>query len=107
MIVVISSQQDNIDSSVNERFGRSPYLIRVDTETMAWQALENPGIQQAHGAGVSTAQLVIDQKANVALSGDFGPNAASALSAAGVAMRTFKNKDVTVKQALAELDLIA
>ena len=105
MIVIISSQQDSIESQVNERFGRSPFLIRVDTETMAWKAIENPGTQQAHGAGVASAQLVIDENADVVLSGDFGPNASTALKAAGVGMRIFKDRNATVKQALADLDL--
>lgn len=99
MIVIITAQENTIDSPVNERFGRSPYLIRVDTDSMEWQGFENASIHHAHGAGIATAQFVIDQKAEIVLSGDFGPNAANTLNAAGVIAQMFPQKDMTVKEA--------
>ncbi len=99
MILIISAQQPQYDGPVERRFGRAPWLIKVNTETGAWEAFQNPGEGKSGGAGVSAAQFVIDQKADAAASGDFGPNAAAALRAADVEMYLFTNDALTVKEA--------
>lgn len=99
MIVIITAQKGTIDSIVNERFGRAPYLIKVDTDSMNWEAFENANIHHAHGAGIATAQFVIDQKAELVMSGDFGPNAANTLNTAGIIAQIFPQKNMTVKEA--------
>ena len=98
MILIISAQQSQLDSPVNDRFGRAPWLIKIDTETGEWQALQNPGPGQSGGAGVAAAQFVIDQKADAAASGDFGPNAAGAFRAANVKMYLFGKDGLTVRE---------
>ena len=100
MIVMISSQKPDLESPINERFGRSPYLIKVETQTISWESFSNPGISQSGGAGVAAAQFVIDQKAEAVISGDFGPNASRALSTAGVHMYLFDRDITTVLQAV-------
>ncbi len=100
MVIIISSQQDSMDSPVDQRFGRCHWLIKVNTETEVWEALPNPGVSQSGGAGVAAAQFVIDQAAAVVVSGDFGPNAAAAFRAANVEMRLFTPDVATVQQAV-------
>lgn len=100
MILVISAQQPQIDSPVDDRFGRSPWLIKMDTDTNRWEAFPNPGASQSGGAGVAAAQIVIDQHANTVISGDFGPHAASAFQAATIEMRLFSKDTSTVQQAI-------
>lgn len=100
MILLISAQQQRLDSTIDDRFGRSPWLIRMDTETNQWEALPNPGAGQSGGAGVAAAQFAIDQKANVVISGDFGPHAASAFRAANIEMCLFTSAISTVQQAI-------
>lgn len=89
MILLISSQGQNLESPIESRFGRCPWLIKYDTETKESQALPNPGGRQSGGAGVAAAQFVIDQAADAVISGDFGPNAASALGASNITMIRF------------------
>ncbi len=98
MILIISAQQPQLDSQVDDRFGRAPWLIRVDTENMEWQAYQNPGAGRSGGAGVAAAQLVIDQKADAAASGDFGPNASGAFRAANIEMYLFGKDALTVQE---------
>ena len=100
MILFISAQQPFMDSPVDERFGRSSWLIKVNTETSHWEALQNPGASQSGGAGVAAAQFVIDQNADIAVSGDFGPHAAGALRAANIERRLFTGEVSTVEQAV-------
>lgn len=103
MIVIISAQQPGLDSPVEYRFGRSTWLIRVDTKSNQWKAFPNPGASQSGGAGVAAAQFVIDQKAESVISGDFGPNAASAFRAAHISMHRCSNDNTTVRQAVDHL----
>lgn len=100
MILLISAQKPTIESPKDERFGRCRWLIKVDTETNAWQAFENPGVSQSGGAGVAAAQFVVNQKADVVISGDFGPNAAKAFHAAKIEMRLFTDNIATVQEAV-------
>jgi len=100
VIIIISAQQPSLESPIDSRFGRSLWLVRVDTETNKWDALTNPGANQAGGAGVAAAQFVINQKANAVISGNFGPNAANAFQRANINMHLFANNTSTVQEAI-------
>lgn len=98
MILLISVQQADLNSPVDDRFGRSAWFIRVNSETLDWQALQNPGWNNRGGAGVAAAQLAVDQKVDAVVSGDFGPNAVMALRAAGIQMLYFPSGGLTGKE---------
>ncbi len=100
MKLMISAQNPKLESPVDSRFGRSQWLILVETETKQWEAFENPGMSQSGGAGVAAAQFVVDQKADVVISGDFGPNAARAFQSANIEMRLFPKQALTVEEAV-------
>lgn len=84
MKLAITSLGQDLDSPVDPRFGRAQYLVLVETEGMAFEAIENPSVQAAGGAGVQTAQMVAAIGATAVLTGNVGPNAYHALTAAGV-----------------------
>jgi len=100
MILLISAKESNLESPVDYRFGRSPWLIQYDTDSNQWKAFENPGASQSGGAGVAAAQFVIDRSANSVISGDFGPHASEAFKEAGIDMWLFVEGVSTVKQAI-------
>lgn len=100
MIIMISSQGENLQSQPNLRFGRTPFFIRYDLEADTWDSLPNSATGASGGAGVSAAQLLINQKASAALSGRFGPNANQALSSAGIKMFTFDASCQTVEDVI-------
>jgi len=101
MIILISSNDGNIENRVNPRFGRSPWFIRYDTEDETWQAFENQAVSQRGGAGVAAAQFAVDQKVQAVISGHFGPNASQGLSAGGIEMFTFDSDQATVQEVIA------
>jgi predicted Fe-Mo cluster-binding NifX family protein len=86
MKIAITTISPSIDAQVDPRFGRGAYFLVVDSDTLEWQAEANPAVNVSGGAGVQAAQLVAQHGAQVAISGDFGPNAYEALAAAGVQM---------------------
>ena len=84
MKVAISATGPTLDAEVAPRFGRCPYFIIVDSDTMQFESLENPNAMDAGGAGISTAQMIAGKEVQVVLTGNCGPNAYQVLSAAGV-----------------------
>ena len=69
---------------MSPRFGRCPYFLIIDTETQKVETVENTGVQVAHGAGVSAAQIITDSGCEVVITGNVGPNAFYALNAGGI-----------------------
>ncbi|MBN2388621.1 MAG: NifB/NifX family molybdenum-iron cluster-binding protein [Anaerolineales bacterium] len=86
MKIVLTTTSADIKSAVDPRFGRGAYFLIVDTESGAWEAQANPGVNASGGAGVQAAQFVVACKAGAVVSGAFGPNAFDALKAVGIQM---------------------
>jgi predicted Fe-Mo cluster-binding NifX family protein len=84
MKVAISAIGKDLNCQVDPRFGRCQYFVFVDPETMDFQTFENEGLMASGGAGVQAAQLVAQKGANALITGNLGPNAASAISASGI-----------------------
>ena len=84
MRVAISSEGTGMDSRPSRIFGRCPYMLIADPETGRLESLTNPGARASGGAGVRTAQFVVDQGATVVLTGKIGPNAKEVLDAAHI-----------------------
>jgi len=84
MKIIITAVSDQIDQSFNPRFGRAEHFILIDSETEKWEALSNPALDARGGAGPQAVQFMTAHKPDVVISGRFGPNAFSALEAAGI-----------------------
>jgi len=82
MKIAITAVEPALDSELELRFGRAPYFILVDPETMEYEALENPAVSAGGGAGIQAAQTVIDHHAEAVISGNIGPNAMRVLQSA-------------------------
>jgi predicted Fe-Mo cluster-binding NifX family protein len=84
--VALSAASPNIDDQVGGRFGQSEFLLLVDTDTMSWEPVENPGRDPRADAGLRAARLLCDRHVSDVISGMFGPDAHDALQAAGIVM---------------------
>ncbi len=80
MKAAISATGPDLASGIDPRFGRCAYLIFYDTDTGEWEALPNSNREAAGGAGIRTAQAVIDRGAAAVVTGNIGPNAMQVLS---------------------------
>ena len=98
MRIAVSASSGGLDATVDPRFGRCPYFVIVDTETMHSEVVPNESGNMAHGAGIQAAQTVVGQGVQVVLTGNIGPNAYQALSAAGI--KTVTGVTGTVREAI-------
>ena len=75
-----------MDSEMDPRFGRSEYLLVLDTEDDSLASYDNGAInKEAHGAGPKTAQKIFDFGADVLVTGNGpGGNALAVLEKAGI-----------------------
>jgi predicted Fe-Mo cluster-binding NifX family protein len=84
MRIAVSATAPHLDAVLDPRLGRCQYFLIVDTESMESEAIENPAIMAAGGAGIQAAQLIAEKGAEAVITGNCGPNAFQVLSAAGV-----------------------
>jgi predicted Fe-Mo cluster-binding NifX family protein len=85
MKIAVSSKGGNLNSEVEPRFGRAPYILIVDTDTMDFEVIDNvSNVNAFKGAGIQTATAVGEKGAEFVLTGFCGPNAFKVLNAAGI-----------------------
>lgn len=84
MRIVVTSNGLDLDAPASLVFGRCPFFVFVNTETMECEAMPNPAMSAGGGAGIQAAQFVVQQGAQAVLSAHVGPNAFDVFQAAGV-----------------------
>ncbi|MBU1062299.1 MAG: NifB/NifX family molybdenum-iron cluster-binding protein [Candidatus Omnitrophica bacterium] len=84
MKICITSQGNTLDSKVDPRFGRCQYFIIADMDSSEFEAIENPNVSSAGGAGIQSGQLVASKGVKAVLTGNVGPNAFQTLKAAEI-----------------------
>jgi predicted Fe-Mo cluster-binding NifX family protein len=99
MSVAVSSSGPALDAQVDPRFGRCPHFLIVDPVSLGFESIENSSVVAAQGAGIATAQMIVDKGVEAVLTGNCGPNAYQVLSAAGVKVIT--GVSGTVREAVA------
>ena len=98
MKIVVPANGVNLDAPASPVFGRCSTYIFVDTETMHFEAVENPAVSASGGAGIQAAQFVIERGAQAVLTGNVGPNAFGVLRAASI--HTYLFEGGTVREAI-------
>jgi predicted Fe-Mo cluster-binding NifX family protein len=82
MKIAISSDGEKLHSKVDQRFGRCKYFLVINVdgkEVGTFEAFENEGAIQGHGAGIRAAQQVGELGADIVITGSLGPNSSSVL----------------------------
>ncbi|MBI9016979.1 MAG: NifB/NifX family molybdenum-iron cluster-binding protein [Phycisphaerae bacterium] len=85
MKIAFCAINDNPDSLIDARFGRTGYIAIYDEETKNWQFIANQqDLQAAQGAGLKTAQYLLDARADILIAKNVGPKAMRALQGDGI-----------------------
>jgi predicted Fe-Mo cluster-binding NifX family protein len=88
MKICVTATASTLDAQIDPRFGRCSYLIIVDSETMQFEAIPNMAAGATGGAGIQAAQTIANKGVKLLITGNVGPNAFGALSAAGIEIMT-------------------
>ena len=88
MKIGVSATGGSMGAQVEPRFGRCPYYLIVDSDTMRFGAFSNPATAAAGGAGPQTVQEFLRRGAEVILTGQVGLNAQTALEQSGLKVVT-------------------
>ena len=88
MKICITASGNTLDASIDPRFGRAAYLTIVDSESMAFEIIPNAAAGAMGGAGIQAAQTLTKKGVDVLITGNVGPNAFQALSAASIKIVT-------------------
>ncbi len=85
MKIAVTSKGKDLDSQVDPRFGRAAFIIVVDTDSLAFDVVDNAeNVNAFKGAGIQVATMISDKGAEVLLTGFCGPNAFKTLEAAKI-----------------------
>ena len=102
MKIAVSATGGSMNAQVSEQFGRCAYFLIVDSETMRFEPVSNPGMGMTGGAGPESARQIATRGAQVILTGSVGPNAKVALDSAGITIISGVSGTKTVKEAVEE-----
>ncbi len=105
MKVAVTTQSGGIKDLVVPQFGRAPTFTIVELsesgEVKSVEVINNVATQQLSGAGVSSAQLMVDKGVKCVITGSVGPKAMDVLSSAGI--KIYSAAGLTVEEAIKKL----
>ncbi len=84
MRIAITANGSTLNADVDPRFGRCAWFLIVDPDTLEFEAIENSNATLGQGAGIQSAQTLAGRNVDAVLTGNCGPNAHEALTAAGI-----------------------
>lgn len=85
MKLAITAKGPDLTSPVDLRFGRAPFIIIVDSETLEFEACDNTSnVNAFKGAGIQAATMIHNKGAKVLMTGYCGPKAFQIIETAGI-----------------------
>jgi len=102
MKVCITSRAKDVNSRVDERFGRAACFAILDTETGNITWIDNDTIGMRHGAGTGAVNLLANLGVQKILACAFGTKVAPLLNGLGIQMVMVHSQD-TVGQLVKQL----
>ena len=102
MRVGVSATGRDLNARVDDRFGRCPWFLVVDTDSLEFDAVENRHAEEGMGAGMGAAKDLIDAHVDAVISGQVGPKAYEVLKAVNIDIFLVSG-GITVKDALEKL----
>ncbi len=99
MKLAITAKGATLESPVDPRFGRAPYIIIVDSDTLDFEACDNSSnVNAFKGAGIQAATMVHNKGAEVLMTGYCGPKAFQVIETAKI--KVISDVTGTVKEAV-------
>ncbi len=71
-MIAITIEEENINSKINDCFGKSEYFIIIDSKNKKYKFFRNPGSEDENFSGVKAAKFLINKGVNTVFSNNFG-----------------------------------
>lgn len=84
MKIGVLAEGDTLDSYVAEDFGRAPYFLIVDMDTLDFVIVDNEHKDAATGAGMLVADAIVELGVDAVIVGGIGHHGYDKLTAAGI-----------------------
>ena len=84
MKICVTAGASGLDAPMDPRFGRCPFFVVVDLDSMSENSIPNSNVTASSGAGIQAAQEIAKQDVSALITGNIGPNAMQTLSAAKI-----------------------
>jgi len=97
MKVAITSTGNNLESKLDQRFGRCGFFVFYDTDTKGMEFIPNPGKDAEEGAGPASVQLVASRGVGKIISGEFGIKIKPMLDSLKIQMVVLKQPEKSIK----------
>jgi predicted Fe-Mo cluster-binding NifX family protein len=83
--IAVSASGPDLEARVDPRFGRAPYFLLINPDTLEFESVPNQeNLQAAQGAGIQSAALVARHRPAAVITGNCGPKAFHTLQVAGI-----------------------
>jgi len=100
MKICVSAMGKDLGAHIDWRFGRCPFFVIVDPDTMAFKAVPNKNSIDVAGRAfcITHPEMLLNKGVDLVISGNIGPNIYHMFHAAGVDIATLTAG--TVKEAV-------
>lgn len=99
MKIGVLAEGDALDSFIAEDFGRAPYFLIVDLDTLDYEVVHNEHMNAVEGAGMKVADAIVDLGVDAIITGGIGPHGYERLTKAGI--KVSFDEEGTVEEGLA------
>lgn len=97
MKVAVTSTGNNLESKLDQRFGRCAFFVIYDTDTKGMEFIPNPNKEAEEGAGPASVQLVASRQVTKIISGEFGIKIKSLLDSLKIQMIVYKESEKSIQ----------
>ncbi|KJS81774.1 MAG: dinitrogenase iron-molybdenum cofactor biosynthesis protein [Peptococcaceae bacterium BICA1-8] len=99
MKIAISANDSSLESTLDMRFGRAPSFLIYELEQQTYKSIDNTqNLSSAQGAGIQSAQNLVNADVKVLITGNVGPKAFQVLKTAGVDI--YLTPQTTIQEAI-------
>ncbi|NMA84014.1 MAG: diguanylate cyclase [Epulopiscium sp.] len=102
MRIAMSATGKTKDDLLDVRFGRCNYFLIYDTESEEIEVIENQGQVSGGGAGIVAAQQLINEKVDMLITGNLGPNAFAIMDKANI--KVYQSESMPISSVLGKHD---
>lgn len=98
MIIAIPAKEKNINSVVDERFGRAAYFVLYNINTNKSEIIDNIHKAGQSGVGTKVVEMLAEKGVKTVYAKEFGPKAKRMLEQMQIEMFDIKEENILVNK---------